>query len=441
MTAGPAHYPPAACREASRLLRVHIANRNPSIPRPVWTDGVPCPTLARMPFRARIAQVPRHRSTWIAVAAALAVAGASHAIALLVGLVAVLLGRLMGVKGEVSTLIGSGTAICGGSAIAAVAPAIGASSVSTAVSLSVVFVLNGVALFLFPWVGHRLVGAGTGTVERACGARQDADGPDAVHGGRDAHPAVASHGGRAPTRDGRDPLGDRVCDNGGACARRRVARRLADRLTIKHCDCSYKGAPAIVPEWPGVPGRLGPWEKGFVMTFPVLQDKVAIITGAAMDMGEATAKLFAEAGAKVVVADYSEELGQKVTDEINASGGTAHFVKVDISKSEQVQNMVAETVKVFGRLDCAANNAAMEYGPHNIRVNSVAPGAVDTPVLRGALEQFGLDPDTYAPQLSLLNRFADPREIAQGPLWLSSDAASYVTGTVLHVDAGYATGR
>lgn len=69
---------------------------------------------------------------------------------------AALLGRLMGVKGEVSTLIGSGTAICGGSAIAAVAPAIGASSVSTAVSLSVVFVLNGVALFLFPWVGHLL---------------------------------------------------------------------------------------------------------------------------------------------------------------------------------------------------------------------------------------------------------------------------------------------
>ena len=53
-------------------------------------------------------------------------------------------------------LLGSGTAICGGSAIAAVAPAIGASPVSTAVSLSVVFVLNGVALFLFPWVGHLL---------------------------------------------------------------------------------------------------------------------------------------------------------------------------------------------------------------------------------------------------------------------------------------------
>ncbi len=69
---------------------------------------------------------------------------------------AAVLGRLMRVDREVQTLIGSGTAICGGSAIAAVAPAIGASPASTAVALSVVFVLNGVALFVFPWLGHAL---------------------------------------------------------------------------------------------------------------------------------------------------------------------------------------------------------------------------------------------------------------------------------------------
>ena len=85
--------------------------------------------------------------------------------------------------------------------------------------------------------------------------------------------------------------------------------------------------------------------------------------------------------------------------------------------------------------------AAMEYGSHNIRVNTVAPGAIDTPMLRGALEQFGLDPDTYAPQLSLLNRFADASEVAQASLWLASDQSSYVTGTVIHVDAGYVQGR
>lgn len=70
-------------------------------------------------------------------------------------------------------------------------------------------------------------------------------------------------------------------------------------------------------------------------------------------------------------------------------------------------------------------------------LHSVAPGAVDTPMLRGALEQFGLDEKTYAPQLSLLNRFGQPEEIAQASLWLVSDQSSYVTGTTIHADAGY----
>ncbi|OZB91189.1 SDR family NAD(P)-dependent oxidoreductase [Paenibacillus sp. XY044] len=253
------------------------------------------------------------------------------------------------------------------------------------------------------------------------------------------------------------------------------------------------------------------------MTFPALEGKVAIVTGGAMGMGEATARLFAEAKAKVVIADFNEEKGKAVVDSINAAGGEAAFVKVDISKSEDVQAMVQFTVDTFGKLDAAVNNAAltpddkpaaefdesywnrlisvdltgtalclkyelqqmlkqgnggsiinissvsgfrpqpnniayvaakhgvvgmtkvaaMENGPHNIRVNSVAPGAIDTPMLRGALEQFGFTEEEYAPQLSLLNRFGQPREIAQASLWLASDASSYVTGTTIHVDAGY----
>jgi len=203
------------------------------------------------------------------------------------------------------------------------------------------------------------------------------------------------------------------------------------------------------------------------MVFPVLDGKVAIVTGAAMGMGEATARLFAQAGAKVVVADFNAEKGRQVANAICQDGGEALFVEVDISEANQVERMVAETVEAFGRFDAAVNNAAltpddkavaesdedywdrlmgvdlkgtalcMEYGDLDIRVNSVPPGAIDTPMLRGALEQFGLTEEDYAPQLSLLGRFGQPEEVAQASLWLASDQSSYVTGTTLHVDAGY----
>lgn len=58
-----------------------------------------------------------------------------------------------------------------------------------------------------------------------------------------------------------------------------------------------------------------------------LDGKVAIITGAAMGMGKATAELFAKEGAKVVVADWNEEVGNQTTEEIKSAGGDAYFVK------------------------------------------------------------------------------------------------------------------
>lgn len=81
--------------------------------------------------------------------------------------------------------------------------------------------------------------------------------------------------------------------------------------------------------------------------------------------------------------------------------------------------------------------AALENGEAGIRVNSVAPGAVGTPMLFQALEDFGFDPKEYAKQLSVLGRFAQAREIAEGSLWLASDLSSYVTGTTLQIDGGY----
>lgn len=90
--------------------------------------------------------------------------------------------------------------------------------------------------------------------------------------------------------------------------------------------------------------------------FPALKGKVAIVTGGAQGMGKTTCEVFLKAGAKVMMCDIKDE-GAAVAKEL-AHLGDIHFVKVDISKSQDVQNLIAETVSKFGRLDAAINNAA-----------------------------------------------------------------------------------
>lgn len=90
--------------------------------------------------------------------------------------------------------------------------------------------------------------------------------------------------------------------------------------------------------------------------FPVLKGKVALITGGAQGMGKATCEVFLRAGAKVVTCDVKDE-GVKVVDELSYLGDI-HFVKADISKSQDIQRLIDETVTKFGRLDAAVNNAA-----------------------------------------------------------------------------------
>lgn len=92
--------------------------------------------------------------------------------------------------------------------------------------------------------------------------------------------------------------------------------------------------------------------------FPVLKGKVAIITGGAQGMGMATASTFLRAGAKVVIADIKAEQGRRVSEELSTLG-EIHFVEADVSKSEDVQNLITQTVAIFGRLDVAVNNAGM----------------------------------------------------------------------------------
>jgi NAD(P)-dependent dehydrogenase (short-subunit alcohol dehydrogenase family) len=81
--------------------------------------------------------------------------------------------------------------------------------------------------------------------------------------------------------------------------------------------------------------------------------------------------------------------------------------------------------------------AAIEYAGQGIRVNAVAPGAIDTPMLRGAIAARGSDEAEVISRLSLVGRFGDPTEIANAVLWLCSDGSTYTVGHTLAVDGGY----
>lgn len=92
----------------------------------------------------------------------------------------------------------------------------------------------------------------------------------------------------------------------------------------------------------------------------MLRAKVAIVTGAAAGIGRAAAIRIAAEGAKVAVVDMDADGGGRTTQEIRDSGGDAVFLKTDVSVSAEVQNMVREVVSMYGRLDCAVNNAGVE---------------------------------------------------------------------------------
>jgi NAD(P)-dependent dehydrogenase (short-subunit alcohol dehydrogenase family) len=91
----------------------------------------------------------------------------------------------------------------------------------------------------------------------------------------------------------------------------------------------------------------------------ILKDKVALITGGASGIGCATALLFAQEGASVMVADINSKLGQSVVEEIRSQGGRAQFTLCDVSVSEACHLAVNNTLQQFGRLDILFNNAGI----------------------------------------------------------------------------------
>jgi 3alpha(or 20beta)-hydroxysteroid dehydrogenase len=246
-----------------------------------------------------------------------------------------------------------------------------------------------------------------------------------------------------------------------------------------------------------------------------LDGKVTLITGAARGQGEATARLFAEEGAKVVLGDVLDDAGKTVAASL---GDAAIYLHHDVSQEESWAHFVATASETFGRIDVLMNNAgilhlasvaeialddymkvirvnqvgcllgmksvipamvqagggsiinvssttgiegamgmvayvaskfairgmtktaALEMGRAGIRVNSLHPGGIDTPMGDGSMEGFE-DVDTQAFYGSLpLGRIAKPVELARVALFLASDESSYCTGSEFVADGGMLAG-
>lgn len=95
----------------------------------------------------------------------------------------------------------------------------------------------------------------------------------------------------------------------------------------------------------------------------MIRGGVALVTGASSGIGKATAKAFAQAGAKVMLADVSVESGELLATEIRGMGGTAFFVRCDVSQDREVKNLLDRTIEKFGTIDFAFNNAGIEGVP------------------------------------------------------------------------------
>lgn len=92
-----------------------------------------------------------------------------------------------------------------------------------------------------------------------------------------------------------------------------------------------------------------------------LKDRVAVITGGANGIGEAYVVGMAKEGARVVIADTDQKAGERIIQEIKKAGEEGNFIRTDVSQKKDVEKMVAETIKKYGKLDIIVNNAGILF--------------------------------------------------------------------------------
>ena len=245
------------------------------------------------------------------------------------------------------------------------------------------------------------------------------------------------------------------------------------------------------------------------------EQKVAIVTGASSGIGRTSAVALAKEGISVSLAARREKEGEETLRLVKDAGGDGIFVRTDVSNEDDVRSLVEKTVKKYGRLDFAFNNAgavedpalftdkttgifdkimavnvkgvwlsmkheilqmlkngggaivntssvygiianprlpiytaskhailgltkaaALEYAKAGIRINAVAPGAIETEMM---CQSIGNDKQLREALVALhpIGRAGKPEEIANAVVWLLSDKASFVTGHTLLVDGGW----
>ncbi|MGL4951855.1 MAG: SDR family NAD(P)-dependent oxidoreductase, partial [Mycoplasma sp.] len=98
------------------------------------------------------------------------------------------------------------------------------------------------------------------------------------------------------------------------------------------------------------------------------KDKVMLITGASDGIGKAVALRASKEGAKLILNDIKEELGIKLTKEINEAGGEAIYINADLSIESKVKDLVDAGIKKFGRIDIAINNAGVMGNPSPVHL-------------------------------------------------------------------------